>query len=127
MLFCTNSILLSDYFFYFWRTEVLFVGPLIPLFWTFGDIFSRFQSQSGKPYSHLAEVYVFPKIHLWCDTCQPLDGQHGRRSLPHMHVSAEDARFDRETSRLAVRRANHSATKNFQNLVCTNCWLVRVS
>ena len=31
----------------FWRTWVLFVGPLIPLFWTSGDISSGFQSQSG--------------------------------------------------------------------------------
>ena len=30
----------------FWRTWVPFVGPLIPLFWTAGDI-SGFQSQSG--------------------------------------------------------------------------------
>ena len=30
----------------------------MPLFWTSGDI-SEFQSQSWKPYSHLAEAYVF--------------------------------------------------------------------
>ena len=28
-----------------------FVGPLIPLFWTSGNIPSGFQSQSGQPYS----------------------------------------------------------------------------
>ena len=32
--------------------------PLIPLFWTPGDVSSGFQSQSGQPYSHLAEEYV---------------------------------------------------------------------
>ena len=42
----------------FWRTWVLFVGPLIPLLWTSSDISSGFQSQSGQPYSHLAEAYV---------------------------------------------------------------------
>ena len=31
----------------FWRTRVLFVGPLIPLFRTSGDVSSGFQSQSG--------------------------------------------------------------------------------
>ena len=31
----------------FWRTWVLFVGPLIPLFQTSGDVSSGFQSQSG--------------------------------------------------------------------------------
>ena len=34
------------------------MGPLILLFWTSGDVSSGFQSQSGQPYMHLAEVYV---------------------------------------------------------------------
>ena len=42
----------------FWRRSVLFVGPLIPLFWTSGDISFGCQSQSGQPYSHLVEAYV---------------------------------------------------------------------
>ena len=53
------------------------LGPLIHLFWTFGD-FSGFQSQSGQPYLHLAETYMLHvEIHVWCNTCQPLGGQHG--------------------------------------------------
>ena len=36
----------------------LFVGPLISLFWTSGDVSSGFQIHSGQPYSHLAEAYV---------------------------------------------------------------------
>ena len=35
-----------------------FVGPLIPLFWASGDVFSGFQSQSGQPYLHLSGAYV---------------------------------------------------------------------
>ena len=35
------------------------MGPLIPLFWTSGDVSSGFQSQSGQRYLHLAEAYVF--------------------------------------------------------------------
>ena len=31
----------------FSRTQVLFVGPLIPLFWTSGDVCPGFQSQGG--------------------------------------------------------------------------------
>ena len=38
-----------------------FLGPLIPLFWTSGDVSSGFQSQSGQPYSCLAEAYM---LHL---------------------------------------------------------------
>ena len=43
------SILYATFFFFlnFWRTLVLFVGPLIPLFRTSGDVSSGFQSQSG--------------------------------------------------------------------------------
>ena len=40
------------------ETEVLFVGPLIHLFWTFGDVSCGFQSQNGQPYSHLVEAYM---------------------------------------------------------------------
>ena len=34
------------------------MGPLIPLFWTSGDVSSEFQSQSQQPYSSLVEAYV---------------------------------------------------------------------
>ena len=33
---------------------MFFLEPLIPLFWTSGDI----QSHSGQPYSHLTEAYM---------------------------------------------------------------------
>ena len=32
----------------FWRKQVFFVGPLISLFWTSGDICPGFQSQGGS-------------------------------------------------------------------------------
>ena len=35
-----------------------FMGPLIPLFWTSGDVSSGFQYQSGQSYSHLVQAYV---------------------------------------------------------------------
>ena len=37
-----------SFVFKFWRTQVLFVGPLIPLFWTSGDVCPGFQSQGGS-------------------------------------------------------------------------------
>ena len=36
------------FFLNFWRTQVFFVGLLIPLFWTSGDVCSGFQSQGGS-------------------------------------------------------------------------------
>ena len=76
----------SSFFLNFWRTHVLFVGPLIPLFWTSGDICPGFQSQGGLA-CMLSCLRAIPLIHLWCDTCWPLDGLHG--SLPTLtHVLA---------------------------------------
>ena len=41
---------------------------------------------------------MFPEIHLWCNTCQPLGGKHGSWSLPKwMFQQRQDAGFDRET------------------------------
>ena len=42
-------------------------GPLIPLFWTSGDIYPGFQCQSGQPYSYLAEACVMyvPKDYVF--------------------------------------------------------------
>ena len=37
------------------------MGPMIPLFWTSGDVSFEFQSQSGQPYLQLAQVYT---IHI---------------------------------------------------------------
>ena len=34
----------------------LFVGPLVPLFWTSDDICSGFQSQNGHPYSSFVQT-----------------------------------------------------------------------
>ena len=40
------------HFWFFWRTCVFFVRSLIPLFWTFGDVSSGFQSQGGSLRMH---------------------------------------------------------------------------
>ena len=45
-------------FFYFCGTHVHFLGPLISLFRTSGNIPSVFQSPNGQPYLHFAEAYV---------------------------------------------------------------------
>ena len=56
------------FFFNFCRTRVLFVGPLIPLFWTSGDVCPGFQSQGGFLTCTLS-CLCDSQIHLWCDTC----------------------------------------------------------
>ena len=68
------------FFFNFCRTQVLFVGPLIPLFWTSGDVCPGFQSQGGFLACTLSCLCASPQIHLWCDTCWLYRGQHGSQS-----------------------------------------------
>ena len=36
-----------------------------------------FKSRVGSLIHILEKVYVFHEIHLWCDTYQPIGGQHG--------------------------------------------------
>ena len=74
----------ASFFKFFWRTHVLFVGPLIPLFWTSGDVCPGFQSQGGLA-CMLSCLRAIPQVHLWCNTCRPLDSQHGSRAtLTHI-------------------------------------------
>ena len=42
----------------FWRTQVLFLGPPIPLFWASGDVCPGFQSQGGSLACFLACVIL---------------------------------------------------------------------
>ena len=49
------------FFKFFWRTSVLFVGPLIPLFWT---VCLGFQSQSRSPHLRALAVKPFLSTYL---------------------------------------------------------------
>ena len=56
---CKSKSFFLFYFIYFFGGhKSFFMVALIPLFRTSGDVSSEFQSQSGQPYSSLAEVYV---------------------------------------------------------------------
>ena len=96
-----NNLFIGIFVFFidlkFWKTWVLFVGLLIPLFWTSGDVYSGFQSQSGHPYSSLAEVFVL-HVHLWCDTCWPLGGQQGSRAISSTYLQGIGGTQNRELS-----------------------------
>ena len=110
-------------FLHFWRTRVLFMGPLIPLFWTFGDVSSVFQGQSGQPYLHLAEVYMMyvpwdsPLVqHLstsWQPAWQPI-------TFAYMHILAEvGCQIQLGDLLQTVQPANHSTTSDrFWNTRC---------
>ena len=62
-----------------WRTSVLFLVPLIPLFWTSGDVSPGLQSQVGSPCLHASSPV--PQIYLWCNTWWPLSSKHGNQAV----------------------------------------------
>ena len=68
-----------------------FLGGLIPLFWTSGDVSSGFQSQSGFCLIWTLRRHkwcTFPEIHLWCDTSAGVYSQHSSQSFsPHVCFS----------------------------------------
>ena len=60
LLFMVRNLVTTFFFFKkFWMDPCSFLGPLISLFRTSGDVSSGFQRQSGQPYSHLVEGSMF--------------------------------------------------------------------
>ena len=60
----------------------VFVGLSAPLFWTFGDVYPGFQSQVDVSLAcFVTYIQLIPQVHLWCDTCWPLDSQQCTRDL----------------------------------------------
>ena len=99
---------------HFWRTWVLFVGPLIPLFWTSSDISPGFQSQGGSIACVLCHLHAMnswdsPLVrHLptsWRPAWRPV-------AFPTCYICSRGRilGFDQETSHTVSRRALHSAT-----------------
>ena len=97
-----------------------FLGPLVPLFWIYGDVSSGFQSQSG-----------FCLIRYFCGgECNvhsprftsgatlPTSWRPARsRSLPHMHVQRWDLAQFRTCDRTNRRRTRyHCASDPAQTL-----------
>ena len=106
----------------FWRTQVLFVGPLIPLFWTSGDVFSGFQSQSGQPYLHLMEAYMLHVLRdysplVWYLTTSWQLAWHLSQSLAHTCeqalVGLETGIYLLQTNVLPTELSRHGSTKVF--------------
>ena len=64
-----------------------FLGPLIPCFGLLVTSALGFKARVDIACT-LACLGAIPQIHLWCDTCRPLDGQHGGPSRS-LHASAE--------------------------------------
>ena len=97
------------YFLYFCRTIVLLWGhwhPCLGFLVTSplgfkARVCSALFAQSG------GIRYMFPEIHFWCYTCQPLDSQQCSRSLPHMHQQRWDLAQIRTSDRSYRRRTRY--------------------
>ena len=87
-----------------------FVGSMIPCFGVLVMSSLRFKVRVGSLIQTWQRHtwYMFPEIHLWCDTYWPLGRQFGSPSLSHMHVLAEVGCQIR--SRISVRRAKHGSS-----------------
>ena len=68
------------------------------------------------PYSSFAEAYVlhytFPEIHLWCNICQPLGGQHGSQAVSSTYLQGIGGTQNQELScrcsQCEIRQARRS-------------------
>ena len=85
-MFRSNSFSKQS-FFNFWKTSVLYYETTNTSFcWTSDDM--GFKATVEPLFlSFLTCAQSILHIHLWCDTCYPLDGQHGGRAFL-MHTLA---------------------------------------
>ena len=99
----------------FWKRLVILVGPLIPLLWTFGDVYPAFQSQGWSPL-----LDVLHGLHAM-DSSDPLGMTPaqllvGRRAVFDPHMIAKRA-FRIPTGMLScLSYIQYSC--NFWNLIC---------
>ena len=80
------------FFFNFLLDTCPFFGPLIPLFWTSGDVSSGFQSQSGSALFELCGGVRDICSLRFTSGATPLTvyiASIAAGCFPHMHVSAE--------------------------------------
>ena len=116
------SVILYFRFFFFFKfllDTCPFVGPLIPLFWTSGDVSSGFQSQSGFCLIHTWQRHtwsMFPEIHLWCDTFASVYCQHSSQS-PSPHAC-----FSRGGDRLCTLGIDKIASSGYFLFWLENCY-----
>ena len=59
-----------------------------------------FKARMGSPIRTWwkCTCYTFPEIHLWCDICWPLGGQHGSRAVSFTYLRAIGGTRSRELS-----------------------------
>ena len=76
-----------------WRTWNLFMGPLwYPCFGllVMSPLGFKARAMTITLWPEWAALFMLgrgihvPEIHLWCDTCRPLGGQHSRRAVFHI-------------------------------------------
>ena len=96
LLFCFKN---------FWRTEVIFIGSLIPCFEPLGDVSSGFVLGRGVGVTH--------SHRLWCYTCWPLGSQYGSQAIL-FHIPASRHWWDSKLGSIVlslphrVRPGRHS-------------------
>ena len=97
---CNNKLFLTSFFFLkFWRTEVPFVGPLIPFFWTFGNVCPGFQSQGGS----LFVCFLTCVILRFTSGSTPADCIEVSMAISNFHYIDLPIRISRSLSRKSLK------------------------
>ena len=82
LFFLTVFLYLYLFSLFFWRTPVLFVEPLLPLFWTSVTYALSFKARVDLFFACFVTCMQWiAHIHLWCATCWPLGSQHGCQAV----------------------------------------------
>ena len=75
--------------------------------------------------------YTFPEIHLWCNTCWPLGGQHGSRVISSTYLRGIGGTRNQELScrcsqceiRQTLYRLSYPGSARMHNILSLDTWL----
>ena len=88
----------------FWRTQMSFLGLLVPLFWISGDVSLGFKARVGSDVFTFCggDVMYIPEIDLWCYMCQPLGNWLASSQVPTYCCRSEVAGIRTHALRISV-------------------------
>ena len=109
----TKSQYCKLFFKIFWRTGVRYMGQWYPFFGLLVMSPLGFKATVGSLICtwQWCTCYTLSEIHLWCDTCRPLGGQHTCEALVGLETGSYHATSHSVTS--GRRSTNWAITANF--------------
>ena len=106
------------FFFYFLEDMSPFCGGhWYPYFGLLVTSPLGFKARVGSPLFELSggvrvTLHTFPEIYLWCNTCQPLGGQHGSQTVSSIYLQdiggTQNQKLSCRCSQCEIRQARRS-------------------